>query len=217
MLRDMPSLVCSDAELDIPYTLNSSYTQQAQYRLPQQPTAFAGTTHFPLHFTPPHISLQALLPSNDGADISITSDRALPRSSGWRSMLGGAYSGLSGSAASSHSPHATGVEENRPDQQRQVHTSNTASLSAYPPRSDYSAAECHDGYGHIMHAHASGLAHASGHVSIPASSHVSHSLQRLLAMGCRQWGSSGWWDGRSLLKLKVYEYAVYVDPHQVCG
>ncbi|KAG2428796.1 hypothetical protein HXX76_011496 [Chlamydomonas incerta] len=41
--------------------------------------------------------------------------------------------------------------------------------------------------------------------------HGSHSLQHLLATGSRQWGSSSWWDGRSMLKVKIYDFAVYAD------
>ncbi|EFJ47029.1 hypothetical protein VOLCADRAFT_121023 [Volvox carteri f. nagariensis] len=39
-----------------------------------------------------------------------------------------------------------------------------------------------------------------------------HSLQHLLAVGSRQWGSGGWWDGRGLLRVKIYDFAVYADP-----
>ncbi|KAG2449579.1 hypothetical protein HYH02_005112 [Chlamydomonas schloesseri] len=39
----------------------------------------------------------------------------------------------------------------------------------------------------------------------------SHSLQHLLATGSRQWGSNSWWDGRSMLKVKIYDFAVYAD------
>eukprot|EP00198_Chlamydomonas_reinhardtii_P008959 XP_001698296.1 predicted protein [Chlamydomonas reinhardtii] len=41
--------------------------------------------------------------------------------------------------------------------------------------------------------------------------HGSHSLQHLLATGSRQWGSSSWWDGRSMLKVKIYDFALYAD------
>lgn len=36
--------------------------------------------------------------------------------------------------------------------------------------------------------------------------------QRLLALGSRHWGSSSWWDTRSLLRIKIYDFAVYADP-----
>jgi len=36
--------------------------------------------------------------------------------------------------------------------------------------------------------------------------------QKLLAIGARHWGSSSWWDTRSMLKLKIYDFAVYADP-----
>ncbi|GIL66778.1 hypothetical protein Vafri_20287 [Volvox africanus] len=39
-----------------------------------------------------------------------------------------------------------------------------------------------------------------------------YSLQHLLAVGSRQWGSGGWWDGRGLLRVKIYDFAIYADP-----
>ncbi|GLC47512.1 hypothetical protein PLESTB_001805100 [Pleodorina starrii] len=39
-----------------------------------------------------------------------------------------------------------------------------------------------------------------------------HSVQHLLAVGSRQWGSGGWWDGRGLLRVKIYDFAIYADP-----
>lgn len=62
--------------------------------------------------------------------------------------------------------------------------------------------------GHHHSGSDSGFA-ASGHGS---NAGVSHSQQHLLAVGSRQWGSGGWWDGRSLLKVKIYDFAVYADP-----
>lgn len=35
---------------------------------------------------------------------------------------------------------------------------------------------------------------------------------KLIAIGSRQWGN--WWDGRGLLKVRIYDFAVYVDPAQ---
>ncbi|GIL78039.1 hypothetical protein Vretimale_7397 [Volvox reticuliferus] len=39
-----------------------------------------------------------------------------------------------------------------------------------------------------------------------------YSLQHLLAVGSRQWGSGGWWDGRGFLRVKIYDFAIYADP-----
>ncbi|GFR44649.1 hypothetical protein Agub_g5939 [Astrephomene gubernaculifera] len=45
------------------------------------------------------------------------------------------------------------------------------------------------------------------------SQHPDHSVQHLLAVGSRQWGNSGsWWDGRSLLRVKIYDFAIYANP-----
>jgi hypothetical protein len=35
-------------------------------------------------------------------------------------------------------------------------------------------------------------------------------LQDLVATGGKQWGS--WWDGRALLKVKIYDFALYANP-----
>lgn len=37
--------------------------------------------------------------------------------------------------------------------------------------------------------------------------------QQLLTVGTRHWGN--WWDGRGLLKVKIYDFALYVDGQQV--
>ncbi|KAK9867336.1 hypothetical protein WJX84_003668 [Apatococcus fuscideae] len=37
--------------------------------------------------------------------------------------------------------------------------------------------------------------------------------QDLLSIGCRNWGN--WWDGRSLLRVKLYDFAVYMDGKQI--
>lgn len=37
--------------------------------------------------------------------------------------------------------------------------------------------------------------------------------QELATVGCRYWGN--WFDGRGLLKVKVYEFALYMDAEQV--
>jgi hypothetical protein len=39
--------------------------------------------------------------------------------------------------------------------------------------------------------------------------------QQLLTVGCRNWGN--WWDGRGLLRVKIYDFAIYVDGEQVRG
>mmetsp|Transcript_16861 Transcript_16861/g.36496 ORF Transcript_16861/g.36496 Transcript_16861/m.36496 type:complete len:395 (+) Transcript_16861:146-1330(+) len=39
--------------------------------------------------------------------------------------------------------------------------------------------------------------------------------QRLLVIGSRHWGSNSWWDTRSLLKVKIYDFAVYCNSHAV--
>ncbi|GLI63422.1 hypothetical protein VaNZ11_006390, partial [Volvox africanus] len=41
-----------------------------------------------------------------------------------------------------------------------------------------------------------------------------YSLQHLLAVGSRQWGGGGWWDGRGLLRVKIYDFAIYADPNK---
>jgi hypothetical protein len=35
--------------------------------------------------------------------------------------------------------------------------------------------------------------------------------QRLLAAGTRAWGSGAWWDGRSLMRVRIYDFALYAD------
>jgi hypothetical protein len=47
-----------------------------------------------------------------------------------------------------------------------------------------------------------------------SSSSVSGRPQQLLTVGCRNWGN--WWDGRGLLRVKIYDFAIYVDGEQVC-
>jgi hypothetical protein len=37
--------------------------------------------------------------------------------------------------------------------------------------------------------------------------------QQLLTVGTRNWGN--WWDGRGLLRVKIYDFAIYVDGEQV--
>lgn len=37
--------------------------------------------------------------------------------------------------------------------------------------------------------------------------------QQLLTVGTRHWGN--WWDGRGLLKVKIYDFALYIDGQQV--
>jgi len=37
--------------------------------------------------------------------------------------------------------------------------------------------------------------------------------QQLLTVGSRHWGN--WWDGRGLLRVKIYDFAIYVDGRQV--
>ena len=37
--------------------------------------------------------------------------------------------------------------------------------------------------------------------------------QDLMTVGTRLWGS--WWDGRALLRVKIYDFAVYMDRQQV--
>jgi hypothetical protein len=37
--------------------------------------------------------------------------------------------------------------------------------------------------------------------------------QQLLTVGCHNWGN--WWDGRGLLRVKIYNFAIYVDRKQV--
>lgn len=37
--------------------------------------------------------------------------------------------------------------------------------------------------------------------------------QHLLTVGTRLWGN--WWDGRGLLRVKIYDFAIYVDSQQV--
>ncbi|KAK9830556.1 hypothetical protein WJX72_012447 [[Myrmecia] bisecta] len=37
-------------------------------------------------------------------------------------------------------------------------------------------------------------------------------VQELVSVGSRQWGS--WWDGRALLRVKIYDFAVYMDAQQ---
>ncbi|GMH36673.1 hypothetical protein BSKO_04546 [Bryopsis sp. KO-2023] len=36
--------------------------------------------------------------------------------------------------------------------------------------------------------------------------------QALITVGSRTWGN--WWDGRGLLKVKIYDFAIYADKHQ---
>jgi hypothetical protein len=47
---------------------------------------------------------------------------------------------------------------------------------------------------------------------LPSSSSSSSSRQ-LLTVGCRHWGN--WWDGRGLLRVKIYDFAIYIDGQQV--
>jgi hypothetical protein len=35
--------------------------------------------------------------------------------------------------------------------------------------------------------------------------------QRLLATGTRSWGTGAWWDGRSLMRVRIYDFALYAD------
>lgn len=37
--------------------------------------------------------------------------------------------------------------------------------------------------------------------------------QSLTAIGSKQWGS--WWDGRGLLRVKIYDFALYTNPRQL--
>jgi hypothetical protein len=37
--------------------------------------------------------------------------------------------------------------------------------------------------------------------------------QSLTAVGSKQWGS--WWDGRGLLRVKIYDFALYTNPRQL--
>ena len=37
--------------------------------------------------------------------------------------------------------------------------------------------------------------------------------QDLMTVGTRMWGS--WWDGRALLRVRIYDFAVYMDREQV--
>eukprot|EP01025_Chloroclados_australasicus_P062631 TRINITY_DN8227_c0_g1_i1.p1 TRINITY_DN8227_c0_g1~~TRINITY_DN8227_c0_g1_i1.p1 ORF type:complete len:372 (-),score=8.16 TRINITY_DN8227_c0_g1_i1:549-1532(-) len=39
--------------------------------------------------------------------------------------------------------------------------------------------------------------------------------QNLAAVGKRQWGSGNWWDGRNMLKVDLYDFALYLDSKQV--
>jgi hypothetical protein len=41
------------------------------------------------------------------------------------------------------------------------------------------------------------------------------SLQELATTGSKQWGS--WWDGRGLLRVKIYDFAVYANPRHVAS
>lgn len=38
-------------------------------------------------------------------------------------------------------------------------------------------------------------------------------MQSLTAIGSKQWGS--WWDGRGLLRVKIYDFALYTNPKQL--
>jgi hypothetical protein len=57
----------------------------------------------------------------------------------------------------------------------------------------------------------SSTAAAAGHNG--SSSSFSGRPQQLLTVGCRNWGN--WWDGRGLLRVKIYDFAIYVDGEQV--
>eukprot|EP01024_Parvocaulis_polyphysoides_P016744 TRINITY_DN17438_c0_g1_i2.p1 TRINITY_DN17438_c0_g1~~TRINITY_DN17438_c0_g1_i2.p1 ORF type:complete len:274 (+),score=17.06 TRINITY_DN17438_c0_g1_i2:519-1340(+) len=39
--------------------------------------------------------------------------------------------------------------------------------------------------------------------------------QNLAAVGKRQWGSGQWWDGRNMLNVDLYDFAIYLDSKQV--
>eukprot|EP01023_Acetabularia_acetabulum_P047784 TRINITY_DN503_c0_g1_i2.p2 TRINITY_DN503_c0_g1~~TRINITY_DN503_c0_g1_i2.p2 ORF type:complete len:330 (+),score=31.13 TRINITY_DN503_c0_g1_i2:94-1083(+) len=39
--------------------------------------------------------------------------------------------------------------------------------------------------------------------------------QNLAAVGKRQWGSGNWWDGRNMLNVDLYDFALYLDSKQV--
>ncbi|KXZ47538.1 hypothetical protein GPECTOR_34g697 [Gonium pectorale] len=36
--------------------------------------------------------------------------------------------------------------------------------------------------------------------------------QQQALMTATEWGSGGWWDGRGLLRVKIYDFAIYADP-----
>ncbi|KAG2495443.1 hypothetical protein HYH03_006389 [Edaphochlamys debaryana] len=60
------------------------------------------------------------------------------------------------------------------------------------------------------HSHDLPYHHHNSHAHSHSGVH-SHSLQQLLAVGSRQWGSGSWWDSRSLLRVKIYDFAIYAD------
>lgn len=48
-----------------------------------------------------------------------------------------------------------------------------------------------------------------------AASEPENDSQKLVAVGTRTWGN--WWDGRGLLKVRIYDFAIYVDSQKAHG
>jgi hypothetical protein len=68
----------------------------------------------------------------------------------------------------------------------------------------------------LLHTVSASSSHSTA-AAEPEAAAVSSSVfgrpQQLLTVGCRNWGN--WWDGRGLLRVKIYDFAIYVDGEQV--
>jgi hypothetical protein len=117
------------------------------------------------------------------------------------------------SAAAHHPPHGSTSGPAGHSLQHGHHHGHAAATHAQQPAGTHDAGAQPTSRSQRRQRRAANEANHSS-AAAAAEPHDSSGL-KLIAIGSRQWGN--WWDGRGLLKVRIYDFAVYVDPAQASG